>query len=95
MTVGNTPGSTQLNFMAGQIAVQLREAALAAQRLSTYVNGIGVSGLTEAGFSNADASAFLDVVAEIGILSGIYFGQQAIPTATDFSALVQNLAGPS
>ena len=95
MPIGNVPGAAQLNFQAGAVAVQLREAALAAKRLADYVNLIGAAGLTDAGFDNDDATAFLELISSIGMLSGIYFGTQVLTSTTDFSAMVQSIAGPS
>jgi nitroreductase len=95
MPVGNTPNSIQLNTMASAVAVQLRNAALAAQNLANYVNGIGTDGLAAAGFDDADAALFLELVGGIGVLSGIYFGTADLPADTDFAGLVQQLAGPA
>jgi len=95
MPVGNNPNSVALNNMAGQIAVSLRTAAMSAQNFANYVNGIGLTGLAAAGFDDIDAALFLQLVGGIEVLTGIYFGTATLETATDFSALVQQLAGPS
>lgn len=97
MAIGNNPTSQQLNYQAGQVAAQLRDAALAAQNLANYITGIGEAGLETAGFDSDDAAAFLAAVGDAGLgqLTGVFFGTAALPAAVDFSALLQALAGPA
>lgn len=97
MPIGNNPASDQLNFMAGQVAIQLRNAALAAQNLANYITGLGLDGLATAGFDADDAAAFLAAVGDggIGQLTGVFFGTATLATPVNFSALLQELAGPA
>jgi hypothetical protein len=94
--IGIQTNAVQLNGVAGDIALKMRNICQAAMALNEYITTVGgATGLQDPtiGFDSADATAFATAVNYLATISALYFGTASQPTNFDFDNAVSALYG--
>jgi hypothetical protein len=75
VTAGYQPNQTQINTLAGQYAVALRNDFQNVVNLNGYVTAMGGATFLEGlGFTNADAATLVSTLGNLATLASIYQG---------------------
>jgi hypothetical protein len=84
MATGNQADPVQVNAQLSSTALQLRNWATAALNYAQYVNKLGLAGLENMGFIQADAQQVLSQADYMQTIAQIYKGTATQATAFDF-----------
>ncbi|SRR5260370_739840 len=99
MAVGNTVSVSGLNAQLGSVAVELRDAAIAAQKLWSYVASLGVDQATQTaalvtlGFLSADAATFWTKANNSFAVSQLYYGLITQAAAFNYDSALASARG--
>lgn len=92
MAIGyeSTLGVQNLNSMLGTNATGLRNIAADIEKLWSAIDSLGsdeaaqIAALQSLGFSAEDAASYWAAANQLHAVAGVYYGQQAQPSAFDF-----------
>lgn len=87
MTVGNQLTQSNVDQLITNLALALRNTAVAIQNLSMNVNGqaTGLATLEAAGYDTANAQTALNAISYLNTVAEVYFGAATQLTAFNFN----------